>query len=258
MHNRNAATLVGLMLAVALTACEGPDGSPGEQGPTGSEGEIGEVGETGPVGDTGPRGPIGETGPRGPIGDMGPKGEQGDTGPQGPSGDTGPTGDPGDMGPQGDTGPQGPPGTPGAQGLEGPMGPSGVVTVQSVASDFVDVNTLTFSDQHPDGCKTTTYTAGSNERAIVQLVTSVVTDAPVGLFMIPSQSVNGGAFGFIPGQLYAGQRVQAASQPASLTTVASVALTAGNTYSFGPGVYGSATVNITGSSCHVVVTIVRE
>lgn len=91
--------LAGILLALALTACAGPQGDPGERGLTGPPG---------PPGKTGPRGDVGPMGPRGPEGPQGPAGPQGEAGPQGPEGPAGPPGPEGPAGVQGEQGPPGP------------------------------------------------------------------------------------------------------------------------------------------------------
>ena len=58
---------VGL-LALALTACEGPMGPAGPQGPAGPSGPQGAQGVPGVLGPTGPTGPQGPAGPQGPSG----------------------------------------------------------------------------------------------------------------------------------------------------------------------------------------------
>ena len=70
--------LGGLLLVVALLACEG---KPGPTGPAGARGSAGPTGATGPTGDTG------ATGPAGPQGLRGPQGLPGRTGQQGPAGE---------------------------------------------------------------------------------------------------------------------------------------------------------------------------
>lgn len=70
--------LGGLLLVIALLACEG---KPGPTGPAGARGSAGPTGATGPAGDTG------ATGPAGPQGLQGPQGLPGRTGPQGPAGE---------------------------------------------------------------------------------------------------------------------------------------------------------------------------
>src|SRR6516165_9876935 len=61
-------TLIPIVLAAGLVACEkipGPKGDPGPQGPPGATGEVG------PAGPAGPAGPPGAPGPAGAVGAAG-------------------------------------------------------------------------------------------------------------------------------------------------------------------------------------------
>ena len=137
--------LVGAILLLGLTACEGP---PGPMGPPGPQGERGEQGIQGEIGPPGAEGDAGRDGKDGAQGEAGPEGEGGPVGPpgnQGPRGDQGPIGLRGVQGPRGE---QGIPGPEGVQGLTGPVGPTGpqgpVGPAGANANEAFDFSNLSF------------------------------------------------------------------------------------------------------------------
>ena len=100
-------TIIAVLVALVLVACQGPAGPQGVPGPTGITGERGPQGFTGEPNTPGPTGLPGLPGPTGVTGEEGPLGTRGLPGAPGPTGVTGPTG------PKGLTGEQGPSGDPG-------------------------------------------------------------------------------------------------------------------------------------------------
>lgn len=120
------------------------------------------------MGPTGPTGPAGATGSAGPTGPTGSAGVTGPTGPAGPAGATGAAGPTGPTGPAGAVGATGATGAAGPAGATGATGASGVVTTL----DFTGTWTDTLNNANyvvPTACRTTAYTAGSNEVAIIHL-----------------------------------------------------------------------------------------
>jgi Collagen triple helix repeat (20 copies) len=78
-------TLIPIVLAAGLAACDkmpGLKGAPGLQGPPGATGEAGPPGPPGPAGPPGPPGPAG---PPGPTGEAGAAGAAGSAAAPGPS-----------------------------------------------------------------------------------------------------------------------------------------------------------------------------
>ncbi len=73
-------TLIPIVLAAGLAACDKIPGLKGDPGPQGPPGARGEVGPAGPAGPPGPAGPAGPAGPPGPAGSPGAAGAAGATG----------------------------------------------------------------------------------------------------------------------------------------------------------------------------------
>ena len=250
-------TILCTTLLLALAACgNGATGPLGEQGAKGDPGPAGVTGPTGPAGADGAVGAVGATGATGADGPQGPQGDPGMLGPVGPMGPIGAAGPIGPTGATGATGATGPIGPIGAAGAAGATGATGVVQVLDYESSFTK-QTAAATPFVLAACQTATYVAGPGETAVVSMSATAIPAAPVAgdaFYLAVGTSVNGAAVTFASNQYaLAGLNTVAAN----VSTQKRIPLTAGAVYQFIPIFQTGTAVNLTGGSCHGIVTIVH-
>lgn len=206
---------------------------------------VGLVGPTGPTGPAGMAGPTGASGPTGPAGEIGPAGPAGATGASGPTGPTGATGATGAIGPMGPT------------GATGMTGAAGIVTTLDFTGSWTDtLNNMGYVI--PTTCRTTAYTAGTNEVAIINLNAwaELATDdfLEMGPFVIvgATQNLIGSAVDV----------VGTANTVGSMHLSVRMPLTAGTSYTFANGFAIPSTttssMNVDQAQCSGTITITRN
>jgi hypothetical protein len=141
-------------------------------------------------------------------------------------------------------------------GPAGPTGPSGVIAVRDFEADWTQDmtgGTVVF----PALCRTTAYTpTTANEVALISMQGTIAPN-PAGdfIFLAPAASQNGGAMGFVSGWYNIDGMTDGAG---SVSTSRRFPLTQGVSYVFGAGFQTQGDVTVVASTCHGVVTIVRQ
>lgn len=157
----------------------------------------------------------------------------------------------GPEGAQGATGPEGP------RGATGPQGPSGVVATRSFDQTAWG-STVSANATMPMKCRTDPYTAGEGEIAVVQVSGTAAPQNAVldYLFVGVGRIANAGAPTLVTARNVEGMN----DGSASASSEATVQLTPGTSYVFGPMFNSNSAggVSLGSSTCQATVMIVRN
>ena len=183
----------------------------------------------------------------------------------GPPGAQGPTGPPGPQGATGSAGPQGSAGATGAQGptgATGPAGPSGFVTILDNDDSTMNINPIpTIGVAIPVyACRTSNYTAGTNETALIWAHASCRVPSLMGLGVFPGYSVNSGADFIIGSTHFARNSSSTLSANVANGQFQKLVLTSGATYNFTTALINSESNGAYPADfcfCHTFVVIVH-